>query len=111
MFLTGIRALTDHVKTRDVGKLFQALISRLEDGTQLDRVSAEVATLLTDTMPSDANAVSIPSPCLPSSGLDYCTFLYKGAFGKEDVPSLCNDCQAGLVSGLTPYRLVALCSC
>jgi hypothetical protein len=52
--LTGIRALTDHVKTRDVGKLFQALISRLEDGTQLDRVSTEVATLLTDTMSSDA---------------------------------------------------------
>lgn len=48
------RSLTDHVKTRDTGKLFQALISRLEDGSQLDRVSAEVGTLLTDTMSSDS---------------------------------------------------------
>nr|PNR41658.1 hypothetical protein PHYPA_019063 [Physcomitrium patens] len=43
-----LRALTDHVKTRDVGKLFQTLILRLEDGSQLDRVSKEIATLLTD---------------------------------------------------------------
>ncbi|KAG0613087.1 hypothetical protein M758_6G075600 [Ceratodon purpureus] len=49
-----LRALTDHVKTRDTGKLFQALISRLEDGTQLERVSNEVATLLTDTMSSES---------------------------------------------------------
>lgn len=45
-----LRALTDHVKTRDLCRLFQALISKLEDGNQLDRVSNEVATLLTDTM-------------------------------------------------------------
>ncbi|XP_024401026.1 uncharacterized protein [Physcomitrium patens] len=44
-----LRALTEHVKIRDVGKLFQSLIWRLEDGTQLDRVSNEVATLLTDS--------------------------------------------------------------
>lgn len=37
------------MKIRDVGKLFQSLIWRLEDGTQLDRVSNEVATLLTDS--------------------------------------------------------------
>lgn len=42
--------MTDHVKTRDLCRLFQALISKLEDGNQLDRVSNEVATLLTDTM-------------------------------------------------------------
>jgi hypothetical protein len=54
-----IRSLTDHVKTRDTGKLFQALITRLEDGTQLDRVSAEVATLLTDAMSNDVVSQSL----------------------------------------------------
>jgi hypothetical protein len=33
--------------------LFQSLIWKLEDGTQLDRVSTEVATLLTDTMSAE----------------------------------------------------------
>ncbi len=60
MFGIGIRALTDHVRTRDTGKLFQALISRLEDGTQLERVSNVVATLLTDTMSSETVGISLP---------------------------------------------------
>jgi hypothetical protein len=48
-----MRVLTEHVKTRDVGKLFQALISRLEDASQLDRVATEIATLLTENLSSE----------------------------------------------------------
>lgn len=43
-----LRTLTDHVKARDVGKLFHTLVSRLEDPNQLDSVAAEVSTLLTE---------------------------------------------------------------
>lgn len=34
------------MKTRDVGKLFHVLISRLEDGSQLDSVALEISTVL-----------------------------------------------------------------
>lgn len=44
----SLRSLTDHVKTRDVKKLFELLISRLEDSTQLDDVAPQIATLLND---------------------------------------------------------------
>ncbi|GBG71186.1 hypothetical protein CBR_g8489 [Chara braunii] len=43
-----LRTLTDHVKTRDVGKLFQALIARLENGNELDSVAEEISVLLAD---------------------------------------------------------------
>jgi arginyl-tRNA synthetase len=54
------RVLTEHVKTRDVGKLFQALISRLEDASQLDRVATEIATLLTENLSSETVSVANP---------------------------------------------------
>eukprot|EP00249_Psilotum_nudum_P025686 c30468_g1_i1 orf=205-450(+) len=43
-----LRLLTEHVKTRDIRKLFQMLITRLEDGTQLDTIAPQIATLLID---------------------------------------------------------------
>ncbi len=54
------RVLTEHVKTRDVGKLFQALISRLEDASQLDRVATEIATLLIENLSSETVSVANP---------------------------------------------------
>ncbi|KAH9301379.1 hypothetical protein KI387_012962, partial [Taxus chinensis] len=39
-------ALTDHVKTRDIGKLLNGLILRLQDSTQWDVVANEICTLL-----------------------------------------------------------------
>lgn len=54
------RVLTEHVKTRDIGKLFQALISRLEDASQLDRVATEIATLLTENPSSETVSVANP---------------------------------------------------
>ncbi len=54
------RVLTEHVKTRDIGKLFRALISRLEDTSQLDRVGTEIATLLTENLSSETVSVANP---------------------------------------------------
>jgi hypothetical protein len=55
-----MRVLTEHVKTRDIGKLFRALISRLEDTSQLDRVGTEIATLLTENLSSETVSVANP---------------------------------------------------
>lgn len=41
-----LRTLTDNVRTRNVGKLFRALVARLDDPAQLESVAAEVALLL-----------------------------------------------------------------
>ncbi|KAG6543105.1 hypothetical protein Mapa_015354 [Marchantia paleacea] len=43
-----LRSLTEHVRTRDLPKLFRILIARLEDGNHLDQVAAEITTLLSE---------------------------------------------------------------
>ncbi|CAM6126900.1 unnamed protein product [Calypogeia fissa] len=48
-----LRTMTDHVRTRDLPRLFRVLISRLEDGTQLDNVVPEITALLSDTASFD----------------------------------------------------------
>ncbi|KAL2652534.1 hypothetical protein R1flu_020662 [Riccia fluitans] len=48
-----LRTLTDHVRTRDLPKLFRTIISRLEDGNHLEQVAAEISTLLTESVRSE----------------------------------------------------------
>lgn len=59
--IRALRTLTDNVRTRNVGKLFRALVSRLDDPAQLDSVAAEVALLLQEGAgpgPSEGSAQS-----------------------------------------------------
>ncbi|GLJ30688.1 hypothetical protein SUGI_0607780 [Cryptomeria japonica] len=44
--LSTIRALTDHVKTRNIGKLLHGLLIQLQDSTQWDVAANEICTLL-----------------------------------------------------------------
>ncbi|XP_024525238.1 uncharacterized protein LOC9658466 isoform X3 [Selaginella moellendorffii] len=48
-----LRLLTDHVKTRDLKKLFTPLILRLKDSSELDRVASEITLVLTELESSE----------------------------------------------------------